>query len=305
MASKLLFRANESIMPLITIFTPTFNRAHTIERTYKSLLMQSCKDFIWLIIDDGSTDNTFELIQRWQKQNNGFNIRYIYKENGGVHTAHNVAYENIDTELNMCIDSDDCIAIDAISKIVSKWNDVKQNDYAGIMSLNADFNGNILGKRFSNEQYETTVSGYYSNGGSGDKKLIYRTDVIKKYPPYPVFDKEKYLALAYKYRLIDQDYKMAILNDVICNVEYQPDGSTKTMWQQYLENPKGFAFWRKVCMRYPTSKKRLIVDCIHYVSSSILAKQKNFIQESPKKFICTLMLPFGYALSLYTKYKNR
>lgn len=130
---------------------------------------------------------------------------------------------------------------------------------------------------------ETSVIGYYAAGGSGDKKLVYRTDVIRKYPPYPVFPGEKYVALSYKYRLIDQTYKMAVLDDVLCNVEYQPDGSSNTMWKQYFKNPKGWAFWRKVCMEYPVSRKRMLMDCIHYCSSSFLAKNKKFVQESPQK----------------------
>ena len=97
-------------MPLLTVFTPAYNRAHTLPRTYESLCRQDCKDFIWLIIDDGSTDNTSELVKEWMSKDNGFEIRYIYKENGGMHTAHNVAYEHIDTELNTCIDSDDKLA---------------------------------------------------------------------------------------------------------------------------------------------------------------------------------------------------
>ena len=86
---------------LLTIFTPTYNRAHTLPRTYNSLLRQKRKNFIWLIVDDGSTDETADLVHKWQAQDNGFEIRYIYKENGGMHTAHNVAYDNISTELNM------------------------------------------------------------------------------------------------------------------------------------------------------------------------------------------------------------
>ena len=107
-------------MNLITVFTPAYNRAHTIGRTYDSLLAQDCKDFVWLIVDDGSTDNTAELVKGWQKKKNGFEIRYVYKENGGMHTAHNVAYEHIDTELNLCIDSDDKLAPGAIRKILDK-----------------------------------------------------------------------------------------------------------------------------------------------------------------------------------------
>ena len=288
-------------MPTLTVFTPAYNRAHTLPRTYQSLVEQECKDFVWMIIDDGSTDNTSELVKEWINRNNGFEIRYIYKENGGMHTAHNVAYENIDTELNVCIDSDDAMAKDAVRKILDKWEVVREKGYAGIIGLDADFSNNIIGKGFPSELKETTVIGYYNNGGSGDKKLVYRTDIINQYPPYPVFEGEKYVALAYKYRLIDQQYKMAVLDEVLCNVEYQSDGSSMNMLKQYLKNPKGFAFWRKICMEYTDSKKRLFMECIHYVSSSIICKNKYFISESPKKCMTFLAIPFGILLTIYIK----
>lgn len=267
----------------LTVFTPAYNRAHTLPRTYESLCSQNCKDFCWLIIDDGSIDNTAQLVKGWMEKDNGFKIQYIYKENGGMHTAHNMAYENITTELNVCVDSDDCMAEDGVAKILKKWDEVKDSGYAGIIGLDADMNGKIIGKSFPKSMKETTLMGYYAMGGAGDKKLVYRTDIIKKYPPYPVFEGEKYVALAYKYRLIDQDYKLAVLPQVLCNVEYQEDGSSGTMWKQYLKNPKGFAFWRKICMRYPESKKRKIVDCIHYCSSSQIARNKGYIRKSPAR----------------------
>lgn len=279
----------------ITVFTPAYNRAHTLPRTYESLKKQGNKNFIWLIIDDGSTDNTKELVEKWISEEKEFTIQYIYKENGGMHTAHNIAYQNITTELNVCIDSDDCLAENAIDKILTFWNKNKNDKYAGIVGLDSDLNGNLIGKDFDNLK-ETTLSGYYANGGKGDKKLVYRTDVINKYPEYPVFEGEKYVGLNYKYLLIDQDYKLLVLNEVLCNVEYQEDGSSNSMWKQYYRNPKGFAFLRKFYMQYNTSLKRNIMDCIHYVSSSKLAKNKHYIKESPKKILTILMIPFGLLL---------
>lgn len=292
--------------PILTIFTPAYNRAHTIGRTYESLKKQNCKEFIWLIIDDGSTDNTSELVEQWKNESCGFEIRYIYKENGGMHTAHNIAYENIDTELNMCIDSDDCLAEEAVQKILNKWEAVKDFGYAGIIGLDADMNtGEIIGSKFPEDMWETTLVEYYAKGGKGDKKLVYRTDVINRYPPYPVFAGENYVALAYKYRLIDNDYKLAVLNEVLCNVEYQTDGSSGTMYKQYLKNPRGFAFWRKISMQYPESRKRMFRDCVHYVSSSLIAHNCHFIKESPKKVYTLLAIPFGALLTVYIKYKAR
>lgn len=292
-------------MAVLTVFTPAYNRAHTLGRTYQSLLIQSSKDFVWMIIDDGSTDNTKEIVDKWIKEDNGFDIIYIYKENGGMHTAHNTAYENISTELNVCIDSDDKIADNAVEKIIYKWNEVKDKNYAGLIGLDADFDNNVIGVGFPSDLKETTLSDYYKNGGKGDKKLVYRTDVINSVPPYPTFENEKYVSLAYKYRLIDQKYKLAVLDEIICNVEYQLDGSSNSMIKQYINNPKGFAFWRKVCLEYPSSKKRLIMDTIHYISSSIISKNKKFIKESPKKILTVLLIPFGIVLTSYIKWKYK
>lgn len=279
--------------PRITVFTPAYNRSHTLPKTLESLKRQKNKQFKWLIVDDGSTDNTKKLVQQWLKEDYGFEIKYIYKENGGMHTAHNVAYENIDTELNICIDSDDCLAEDAIDKILTFWDSHEHENYAGIIGLDSDLNGNLIGKDLGDLK-ETTLSGYYNQGGFGDKKLVYRTDIINEYPPYPVFEGERYVGLNYKYILIDQEYKLLVLNEILCNVEYQLDGSTNNMWKQYYNNPRGFAFLRKFYMQYNNSLKRDIMDCIHYVSSSLLAKNHNFIKESPKKLLTILCIPFGY-----------
>lgn len=284
-------------MEFLTVFTPAYNRAHTLHRTYESLCAQDCKDFIWLIVDDGSTDQTAELVKRWQKEEKKFEIQYLYKENGGMHTAHNTAYHNIHTELNVCIDSDDRMAPGAVGKIKKAWESVRTDGYAGMIALDADFYGKIIGKGFRDGMKDTTLGGYYAAGGAGDKKLIYRTDVINSVSDYPVFSGEKYVGLAYKYLLVDQNYKLFVLNDVICEVEYQTDGSSKNMWKQYLQNPQGFAFLRKFTMQHPTGRIRLLKDCIHYCSSSQIAKNKKYIEESPRKILTVLCTPMGWILT--------
>lgn len=288
--------------PLITVFTPAFNRAHTIWRTYQSLCRQTCKDFIWMVIDDGSTDNTAELVLKWKK-NSEFEIIYIYQQNQGMHGAHNRAYQNITTELNVCIDSDDYMPEDAIELITNFWRNNGSDKYAGIIGLDVDLNQQIIGTEFPNNLKETTLTDFYANGGKGDKKLVYRTEVIKKYPEYPIFDNEKYVGLAYKYMLIDQNYTLLTINRPLVVVEYQQDGSSNNMLHQYWNNPKGFAFYRKTEMVLAPTLKRRFMSCIHYVSSSIISKNKNFIKESPKKLLTILSILPGFGLFLYIKFK--
>lgn len=289
-------------MKILTIFTPAYNRAHTIERTYRSLCRQTCKDFEWLVIDDGSTDNTKVLIEKWCSEAD-FPIRYIYQENQGMHGAHNTAYRNIHTELNTCIDSDDYMPDDAVETIISFWDKNRSEKYAGFIGLDCREDGSIIGSKFNDTLKETTLMGFYSSGGSGDKKLVYRTEIIRKYPEYPLFEGERYVGLAYKYMLIDKDYMMLTLNKPLVIVEYQADGSSNSMYRQYWNNPRGFAFYRKTEMIVTPSLKRKFISNIHYVSSSIIARNRLFIKESPLKLMTILSIIPGILLYAIIRYK--
>lgn len=288
-------------MPLLTIFTPAYNRAHTLHLGYEALLRQTCKDFEWLIIDDGSTDNTQELVKGWIAENK-IPIRYHYQENQGMHGAHNTAYRLITTELNTCIDSDDYMPDDAVEKIVTFWKKYGNEKVAGIIGLDQTILGNIIGTTFPKELKETTLFGFYENGGKGDKKLVYRTDIIKQYPEYPIFEGEKYVGLAYKYYCVDEDFPLLPLNEVLCIVEYQEDGSSMNMYKQYWRNPQGFAFYRKKEMMITRNIKRKFIVCAHYVSSSIMSRNWRFIQESSEKLLTFLAIPIGLCLYGWTTY---
>lgn len=289
-------------MKLLTIFTPAYNRAHTIGRTYQSLLNQTCKDFLWLIVDDGSTDGTKKLVEGWIRENK-IPITYIYQENQGMHGAHNTAYKNITTELNTCIDSDDWMPHDAVEKIINAWKEHRHENYAGIIGLDQTADGKLIGTNFPENLKETTLQGFYEAGGQGDKKLVYRTDIIKQYPEYPLFKGERYVGLAYKYMLIDQDWKLITLNEPLVTVEYQLEGSSFSMYRQYWNNPKGFAFFRKTEMICTKSLKRQFIVCAHYVSSSIISKNWGFIKESPKKMMTIIATPLGLGLYLFIRRK--
>ncbi|WP_283672580.1 glycosyltransferase family 2 protein [Clostridium perfringens] len=286
-------------MKKITVFTPTYNRAYVLDKCYESLKRQTVKNFIWLIIDDGSTDNTKEIVSKWIEENS-IEIIYKYQSNQGMHGAHNTAYKFIDTELNVCIDSDDYIPDDAIEKILSFWEKNKSDKIAGIAGLDAFSNGKIIGDSFPKELKTSTLFDlHYHYKIKGDKKLVYRTDLTKEYP-YPIFDGEKYVSLAYKYNMIDRNYELALMNEVLCIVEYMQDGSSLNMLHQYIKNPQGFSFLRITNLKNPKAKLAFkFKQCIHYVSTSIISKNFNFVKESPEKLLTILAIPFGIILYLY------
>lgn len=291
--------------PILTIFTPAYNRGYTIHKCYESLKRQTDKNFKWLVIDDGSTDNTKDLIMKWKKEAD-FKITYVYKKNGGMHTAHNTAYENIDTELNVCIDSDDYLTDDAVEIIVNEWQQVRSDKLAGIGALDIFESGEVIGTKFPSDLKQAKYFDIYNKHGVyGDKKFVYRTDLIKKFP-YPEYEGEKYVGLDYKYKKLDENYELALVNKSICVVEYMEDGSSMNMLNQYRKNPKGWCFFRLENLKIPqASLKYKFKECIHYVSSSIMCKNKEFISNSPYKGLTLAAIPFGLALYIYVMLKTK
>jgi len=295
-------------MPTLTVFTPTYNRAYILPKCYESLKRQTCKDFLWLIIDESSSDGTGELVRQWQETDNGFQIRYVYQENQGMHGAHNTAYELIDTELNTCVDSDDRLTDDAVEKITAFW---RENggaaDIGGIIALDAyEGGGGIIGTALPKNVKAATVYEYFHKYGvKGDKKYIMRSELMRK-NPYPLFEGEKYVGLISKHFLLDTDYKLLCMNEVVCVVEYLPDGSSGTMFYQYIKNPKGFAYYRKLCMSLPFAGFAFqLRHAVHYVSSCIIMRNRRWLSESPKKALTLLAAPAGVLWWIVIRLKTR
>ena len=303
-------------MNRITVFTPTYNRAYCLHRCYESMKRQTCKDFDWLIIDDGSTDNTRELVHQWMNEEAEFQIRYVYKENGGMHTAYNLAYQLVEAELSINIDSDDWLTDTAITDILAFWDKSKRDDIGGIYALDCYQSGKVLGTPFPDELKEFRGWGYktvfYEVNGKkkqyhnrGDKKFIGVTQILRQYPPIPVFEGEKYHSLYYKQHLIERDYSILIYNSPVCVVEYMLDGSSNHMYTQYVKNPRGFCNERRFVMQYAPTFLLRFSAAIHYVAESMLAKDRIFVKTSTNRLITVLALPLGIALFLWIQIKVR
>lgn len=291
-------------MKTITVFTPTYNRAHLLPRLYESLCRQTSKDFIWLVIDDGSSDGTADLVQSWIKEGK-IEIQYHFKKNGGMHTGHNAAYRLIETELNVCIDSDDYMPDGAIEKILNAWNSaIDKTKIAGIIGLDADQKGNLIGTSIPENLSKGSLDELYKKHGvKGDKKIVLRTDVVRKYPAYPEFEGEKLVPLGILYMMIGKDYDFIYKNEVYCIVEYQAEGSSNTIFRQYKLSARGFAYARKIHIKYAHNFSDKVKAYLHLISSSIFAKDLSIAFKGVNPLMSLLLFPIGVLFNFYIRAK--
>ena len=289
-------------MKTLTVFTPTYNRAHTLTRTYDSLCRQTCKDFEWLVIDDGSTDNTRELIQGFIDEAI-IPICYIYKENGGLYTGYNTAYANIETELNVCIDSDDYMPENAVELIVRTWRERGSERYAGIIGLDfyADTKEPIAGKFPENLTECWFLYLYIKRIHRGDSKQVMRTDLMKQVAPQIGFEGEKNFNPVYMLLQVCDERSLLVLNENLCYVEYQQADSMSAMiYRQYMDSPRSFAKLRllEMNLKHNTFANRFR-SAIHYVTNCLIAKEKSWIKNASQKILILMAAPFGTILYLY------
>lgn len=293
-------------MSLVTVFTPTYNRAYCLHQLYTSLKQQTSAGFCWLIIDDGSTDNTKQLVKEWQNENS-IEIHYIYQENQGMHGAHNTAYSAIKTELNVCIDSDDSMPLNAIELIENAWGQINdKTKIAGLVGYDIFKNGTTVGKALPETlKVSTLYELYHKHKINGDKKLVLRTAIVKHYPPYPLFKGERFVPLGILYLMIDQQYQLACVPYPLCIVEYLPDGSSLNIFKQYKNNPKGFRYSRIIELRYMRSFKEKIKKTLHLISSTLFIGDFQFFKNNPQKILTFCCLPLGGLFHIFIILKTK
>lgn len=235
---------------MLTIFTPTYNRAYTLPRLYESLCVQTCKDFEWIVVDDGSTDETASLYDQWQKEGI-LNIQYILQANGGKHRAINKGVKFASGDLFFIVDSDDYLTDDAVERIEQKWAEVRgRNDMSGLCFRKVNYTtGSVIGKPFPQTEgpYATTFEIHYKWGIHGDKAEVFRTELIREHP-FPEIEGERFMTEAYIWNKIAgrQDAKLYCVESGIYMCNYLEDGLTSNFKKLLRNNPKGY-------IRYYTS----------------------------------------------------
>ena len=237
---------------MLTVFTPTFNRAYIISNLYQSLKNQTDKNFEWLVVDDGSTDNTEELFNQWVIENNNFTVRYFKKENGGKHRAVNMGLDLAQGDYFFVVDSDDTLTIDAVEKLNVWMDEIKNNKKIMGIVANRGYSPTKTINNYFKEKYldmPLLECNYYQEDGkfvlNGERALCFKTDFHRKYK-YPEFENEKFVTEAIAWNRMSADgYLMRFYNDIIWIFEYLEDGYTKSGNTLYLNNPHGYGLWFK------------------------------------------------------------
>lgn len=224
---------------MITVFTPTYNRAYTLSTLYNSLLQQTNKNFEWLIVDDGSSDETREIVRNWEMEGK-VKIRYIFKKNEGLNSAYNLAVAISLNEIFFRVDSDDYLKMNAIQLIYDTWYLVENDkDICGIVFLAIFDNGNIVGTHPFNKVFRTNFFDYrYKYKATGDRAEVMKTEVLKKYP-FPIILGEKFLPEGFMWNRIAYDYDALYMNIPIYIREYREDSITTKIVQTLKKNNKG------------------------------------------------------------------
>lgn len=292
-------------MTVVTIFTPTFNRSHTLSRVYNSLLNQTSKNFEWLIVDDGSYDETSTLVSKWMSDN-VIPIRYIKQQNLGMIGAHNTGLKNFSGDLFVCLDSDDYFTNNAIEIILKTWYIVKNNENCGgLVGLDISHSGEVIGDTFPDGiEWLTFLDIRFRYRIRGDKKYILSKEAINYAGYYPEVSGEKFPAASYLYRVIGKKFKFRVINIPLCVVEYLPDGNTLTKNNQYIKNPNAFMLFREYCINNSYNRKEKLISASHFVSSAFIAKKPHKILFN-KNFMWTLLaIPFGIFIFLFIIIKD-
>lgn len=252
----------------ITIFTPTYNRLHTINNLFRSLLRQTQKNFEWIVIDDGSTDNTEQYFCDLTSQPQPFQIRYIKQENKGKHRAINRAVNIANGPLFFIVDSDDYLTDNAIEKI-NQWFVFldKSHKWAGFSGLRGYSTNEVVGQRNNSTLFidaKNTERRKYKL--IGDKAEIYFTDILKKYP-FPEIFGENFISEEIVWNNIARDgYYLRWFNEIIYICNYQNDGLTKNLEQKNRQNPIGLCLWAKNQIKsfpYNYIEQMLAIMCYH------------------------------------------
>ncbi len=243
-------------MNKITVFTPTFNRGYLMNKLFHSLNSQTNKHFEWLIVDDGSIDQTGELVETFKEQAD-FEIRYFYQQNGGKHRAINHGLDLARGELFFIVDSDDSLTDDAIEKIFNNYSGIAfDNSFAGVAFNKGFSKKRIVGETFEGTYIDCDNLHRGKHNILGDKAEVYRTDILKSIK-FPVVDGENFMSEVVLWNEVARrGYKLRWFNDIIYFCDYLEDGLTKNSEKILFNNPVAHQMMTKELLQIDFTLKR-------------------------------------------------
>ncbi|MFH4875573.1 glycosyltransferase family 2 protein [Staphylococcus cohnii] len=285
-------------MPTLTIFTPTFNRKHTLIRLYNSLVNQTCYDFEWLIVDDGSTDDTKSLIESFDTKK--FKIRYIYQKNSGKHIATNLGLKKANGNLFTCLDSDDWFYYNAVETIISKFK--KDNNIKGLILLDSYEDGSVIGDFLPEIENLNWVDLRYKYKINGDKCYVFKTSIVR-YMTFPQFENSKHMPPSYQLFEFSRLYKFQLANVKVKYVEYQVDGISSKVKLNYFVSAGNYCEYRKFAHdQLPNFKEKLKNILLYDISWISLRLKVKYRFNDKRLFISTVAcLPVAYSMYIYYK----
>lgn len=255
---------------LITVFTPTYNRAHLLPRLYESLKAQTIHDFEWIIFDDGSTDNTEDVVKEWLQSVHPLEgikggLRYIKQPNGGKHRAINRGVREARGELFYIVDSDDRLPANAIERILYYYDQIKtDNRFAGVCGLKCYFDGTKVGGKQDFEPFDCSLLDIRQKYHfKGDMAEVVRTEVMQQYP-FPEFEGERFCPEALVWNRIAQNYVMRYFHENVYECEYVEGGLTDRIVRIRMESPMASMLTYKELAHYKVPLKTKIRSAINY-----------------------------------------
>lgn len=286
---------------VLTILTPTYNRVEFLPVLYESLKKQTNNDFEWIVIDDGSDDNTSTYMQSINESK--FPVYYYYKENGGKHTALNFAHPYINGEIVCIVDSDDRLTIDAVDTILTEWKQYEYDEHIGIISYQKgrDYDSPISESIGEPDVYiDDDIHFLVNKGVNGDRCEVIRTSLLRAYP-FPVFNGETFMSEGWLWNHIAVNYKTVYRRLVIYKCEYLEGGLTKSGRKIRLLSPRGMmenckSFFVED-VSFKIKLKELLLFCVYALTSKLTVREVLRISECPIRVV--LMMPIGFFIYVY------
>lgn len=273
----------------VTVFTPTYNRAYIIEKLYQSLKRQTFHDFEWIVLDDGSTDDTEKLFERILAEKSFFTIKYQRVKNGGKHRAINKGVKLASGRLFFIVDSDDYLPDDSLETIVkyeSSISDESKLFFAGIAGLKGRDTTHLMGTTFEGDFRDLTYLETQDNNIFGDKSEVYYLEIMKQFP-FPEFDNEKFIPESVVWNEIASNgYKLRYFNKLTYNCDYLEDGLTQQGEEKYKSIPKGYGLYLSQSIKFgkitKLNKWRKLFDYYRMYQSKISVREMaNNLQMNP------------------------